>query len=104
MEYPKLTDAEAKDLMKTKPHPRVTEESIKAKIENVAYTVVDGHGMLCIITLQNGWMSTGFSAPADPRNFDPAIGEKSAYDHAFQPLWQLEGYLLREQLHGQKNA
>lgn len=99
MNEPKLTDAEAKAIIREKPFPKVTEDSIKAKIEQVAYTVVEGHGMLCIITMKNGWMSTGFSAPADPRNFDEEVGKRYAYDHAFKPLWQLEGYLLREEIY-----
>ena len=48
--------------------------------------------------MKNGWVSTGFSAPADARNFDAKVGDRYAYDNAFKPLWQLEGYLLREAL------
>lgn len=95
---PNMTLDEAKALVATKIHPRVTEESIKAKIAVVRYVIVEETGTLCIITMKNGWMSTGFSAPADVRNFDPEVGKRYAYDNAFKPLWQLEGYLLREQL------
>lgn len=98
---PALTLEEAKAVVATKVHPRVTEESIKAKIESVDYTTLnvgDTLGTLCIITMRNGWMSTGFSAPADTRNFDAEVGKRYAYDNAFKPLWQLEGYLLRERL------
>ena len=103
---PKLTLDEAKAIVATKTAPRVTEESIKAKIAYVDYQQVQspftsGLGTLCIITMQNGWISTGFSAPADARNFDPEVGKRYAYDNAFKPLWQLEGYLLRETLHNQ---
>lgn len=96
---PSLTLDEAKAVVATKVHPRVTEESIKAKIASVEYEVVKGNGTLCIITMRNGWISTGFSAPADARNFDAEVGKRYAYDNAFKPLWQLEGYLLRERLH-----
>lgn len=95
---PALTLDEAKAVVATKQHPRVTEGSIKAKIASVAYEVLKDTGTLCIITMQNGWISTGFSAPADPRNFDAEVGKRYAYDNAFRPLWQLEGYLLREQI------
>jgi len=101
---PKLTLDEAKAVVAAKIHPRVTEESIKAKITDVNYeTIVMGEtiGTLCIIIMQNGWMSTGFSAPADTRNFDKDVGQRYAYDNAFKPLWHLEGYLLRETLHNQ---
>jgi len=96
---PTLTLDQAKSVVATKTAPRVTEESIKAKISSVRYTIVDQIGTICVITLKNGWISTGFSAPADPANYDFAVGERYAYDNAFKPLWQLEGYLLREKLH-----
>lgn len=98
---PKLTLDEAKAVVATKTAPRVTEESIKAKIERVVYQTIgpDGQGTLCIIYMKNGWMSTGFSAPAHASNYDPEVGMRYAYDNAFKPLWQLEGYLLRERLH-----
>lgn len=82
--------------------PRVTEESIKAKIDRVDYmsmaTPSGGMGTLCVISMKNGWISTGFSAPASKSNFDPAVGEHYSYQKAFEPLWQLEGYLLKESL------
>jgi hypothetical protein len=98
MSEPTLSLDEAKAVVATKIYPRVTEESIKAKIRSVEYERVRGFGTLCVITMQNGWVSTGFSAPADPRNFDPEVGQRYAYDNAFKPLWQLEGYLLRQAL------
>ena len=100
---PTLSLDEAKAVVASKTAPRVTEESIKAKIEYVEYQSVGPEGgqltgTLCIITMKNGWLSTGFSAPADPRNYDFEVGKRYAYDNAFKPLWQLEGYLLRDTL------
>lgn len=99
---PKLTLDEAKQIVATKTAPRVTEEGIKARIAEVSYTtvLVDGKptGTLCLIVMQNGWMSTGFSAPASVENYDEEVGRRYAFDNAFKPLWQLEGYLLREKL------
>lgn len=42
---------------------------------------------------------TDESACASPQNFDAEIGEKIAYENARNKIWQLEGYLLKEQLH-----
>ena len=101
---PALTLDEAKAVVATKTAPRVTEESIKAKIKSVDYTTLaigETLGTLCIITMQNGWVSTGFTAPVSTENFDAEVGKRYAYDNAFKPLWQLEGYLLRETLHNQ---
>lgn len=99
---PTLSLSEAQAIVATKTAPRVTEESIKAKIASVHYeTLVMSEasiGTLCIITMQNGWVSTGFSAPASVENFDKDVGQRYAYDNAFKPLWQLEGYLLRNRL------
>lgn len=100
---PNLTLEEAKAVVATKTAPRVTEESIKAKIARVDYFNINLSGTLCIITMTNGWTSTGFSAPADLRNYDPEVGQRYAYDNAFKPLWQLEGYLLRETLAKEEN-
>lgn len=97
---PKLSLDEAKAIVVTKTAPKVTEETIKAKIATVEYAFVgaDRTGTLCVITMRNGWISTGFSKSADPRNHDEEVGKRYAYENAFKPLWQLEGYLLREQL------
>ena len=98
---PELTLDEAKAVVATKVHPKVTEASIKARIADVTYMTVGGAaiGTICLITLKNGWTSLGFSAPASPENFDTKVGERYAFDNAFKPLWQLEGYLLRDRLY-----
>lgn len=94
---PDLTLDEAKAIVATKTAPRVTEDSIKDRIRDVAYI---GHGQLtiCIITMKNGFMVNGVSAPASPSNFDLEVGRRYAYDNAFKQLWPLEGYLLRDKL------
>ena len=101
---PSLSLDEAKAVVATKTAPRVTEESIRAKIAKVDFVGVAETGTLCVITMKNGWTSTGFSAPADARNFDEEVGKRYAYDNAFKPLWQLEGYLLRERLSAAEEA
>jgi hypothetical protein len=85
------------EVLATKTAPRVTEASIKDKIEAVEY-LFNGTLTICIITMVNGWKSTGVSAPASPENYDVEVGKRYAYDNAFKPLWQLEGYLLRHRL------
>lgn len=112
MNKPKLTLDEAQAIVATKTAPRVTVEHIERKIAHVTYFKMrqgvegDDHsaGTLCVITMQNGWASTGFSAPSSPENFDFEVGKRYAYENAFKPLWQLEGYLLREELHWASQA
>lgn len=103
---PALSLDEAKAIVATKSHPRVTEESIKAKIASVEYhhAGADNMGTICVITMKNGFITTGFSKSADPRNHDEEVGKRYAYDNAFKPLWQLEGYLLREHIYLSENA
>ena len=53
----------------------------------------------CVLILKNGFTVTGESACASPENFDKLIGQKLAYENALNKIWQLEGYLLKEQLY-----
>lgn len=95
---PNLSLDQAKAVVVTKTAPRVTEESIKSKIMDVSYTAGPRCLTICIITMMNGFMVLGKSAPADARNFDAEVGKRYAYEDAFKQLWQFEGYLLREKL------
>ena len=53
----------------------------------------------CVLVLKNGFMVTGESACASPKNFDPEIGRRVARDNAVQKIWPLLGFLLKEKLH-----
>jgi len=94
---PKLSLDEAKAVVAAKTAPRVTEESIKSRIKDVDY-IYHAQLTICIITMVNGFMVNGVSAPASPSNYDLEVGKRYAYDNAFKQLWPLEGYLLRESL------
>ena len=96
--------------------PRVTPESIEAKIKSEHYFTA-GEGLqganpefvaypnsldrltICILVLENGFTILGKSAPASASNFDAEIGKKIARADAVNQIWPLEGYLLRETLH-----
>jgi hypothetical protein len=98
---PIMSTAEAEAAVEQKTAPRVTRESIQNKIYTVEYArpfLANGMLTVCCITMKNGFSVTGISAPASPANFDALIGERYAYDNAFKQLWQLEGYLLKDQL------
>ena len=94
---PQISTQVAKTIVSEKTAPRVTEESIKAKIADVTYYVHDCL-TVCIITMRNGFHFTGTAAPASEANFDYRVGERYAYDDAFKKIWTHEGYLLRERL------
>jgi len=82
---------------------KVTVESIKARIESTSCIQVEDTTLtICIIKMVNGFTVTGESACADPANFDAQVGANIAFNNAFEKLWQLEGYLLKERMHSQK--
>ena len=93
-----MGDAEAAAAQKT--NHRVTLESMIAKIVHEEYLNPTSlnHMTICILKLENGFALVGKSAPADPDNFDRALGEKFAKEDAIRQMWVLEGYLLRERL------
>lgn len=81
----------------------VSDFSIKERIKLVEYFVIPNSTVtICNITLENGFSVRGESACVDPANYNQAIGEKIAYDRAFNNIWQLEGYLLAEKLWKEK--
>ena len=79
--------------------PRVTRESIEAKIVREEFHRLSEVLTVCVLTMSNGFVVTGESACADPSNFDAEIGRTIARANAFDKLWALEGYFLRERLH-----
>lgn len=91
-------DAQAAAAQKT-PN-RVTLESMKGKIKSEQFFHPDAavHVTICALTLENGFVLIGQSAPADPANFNEALGNEFARNDAIRQMWPLEGYLLREHL------
>lgn len=96
----------------------ITKESIEAKIKDVIYinagaaaeaeygaTLMDATARnlslvtICFIILENDFKVEGVSACVDPANYNEEIGRKCAYENAFEKIWQLEGYMLRQAMH-----
>ena len=76
---------------------RVTVSDMERKIKMTVYQRLEGTTTtICQITLQNGWTLIGTSGCVDPKQYNQALGEKYAYEKAFEKLWDLEGYLLRQ--------
>lgn len=79
---------------------KVTQEQIEARIKDVEYFMLgESTVMICQITLDNGYSTTGKSACVDPLEFNEAIGQEIAYNNAFDQLWPLFGFLLAEQIY-----
>ena len=103
----------------------VSKEAIEAKIKSVYYfngadavksAFVDpsalpaddlanlGLTTHCIIILENGFKVEGVSACVDPAIYDEQKGRQYAYENAFNKIWELEGYLLKQNLYEQKQS
>lgn len=99
---PQYTDAElTEDISRSgKNAPRVTADQIDSVIVGEQFHVFEGTTMtVCLLTLENGYHTVGYSASASPENFDAEIGRNLARDHARSEIWRLEGYLLRQRLY-----
>ena len=80
--------------------PRLNPALIDAAIADEEYHVFAGFCTVCALTLQNGYIVVGKSAPASPENFNAELGRKIAREDARRQIWALEGYRLRSQLAG----
>lgn len=79
--------------------PRLTPALIDAAIAAEQYHVFPGTTVtICVLTLRNGYNTVGHSAAASPENFDEELGRKIARENARNHIWQLEGYLLKQNL------
>ena len=79
---------------------RVTKEALLAKIAAVDYVVMpDGRTTICQLTMQNGFTVRGESSCVSVENFNKELGEKYAYEKAFDAAGAFEGYLLAELRH-----
>lgn len=76
---------------------RVTVADMQAKVKSSTFVLLaDGRTTVCQITLENGYTVTGTSSCVSKDNYNQALGEKYAYEKAFEEIWELEGYLLRQ--------
>lgn len=90
-----ISDEDLDKALEASPGERVTPDYMHSRIKAVDYSVF-GTLTYCRLTLDNGYIVTGESACVDPANYKAEIGEKIAYDRAFNSLWPLFGFLLAE--------
>lgn len=95
-----LTNEQRDSLLESRPERTVTKEQIESRIKSAEYSIHAGSTLtICVLTMENGFTVLGKSACAHAGNFNKELGEKIAYDDAFEQIWPLEGYLLREALY-----
>lgn len=79
----------------------VTTTDLQEKTKKVEYFVVPNTTTtLCFMHLHCGFLIIGKSACVDPAKFNTALGEKYSYEDAINKMWELEGYLLANELYG----
>ena len=79
---------------------KVTIGGIKAKIIRETFVrTASGKTMICELTLQNGFTVRGESSCVDPANFKEDLGQQYSREAAVEKIWELEGYLLQENLY-----
>lgn len=79
---------------------KITKEFLESQIVDVKYTLIGETLTHCAITVKNGFVFTGESACVNPANFDKEIGEKMAYENAFNSMWLPYGFWLKQKLAG----
>jgi len=78
--------------------PRVTMDYIDSLIVDKTYQVFYGRMTICILRLKNGYLVSGESCCVSEANFNQPLGENIAFQNAYDKIWELEGYLLRDRL------
>lgn len=75
---------------------KLTPQALEAQIAKVDYQRFGDTGTLCVITLVNGYTVAGESGCIDPIIFNEDIGKEIAYENAFNKLWQILGYGVKQ--------
>lgn len=80
---------------------KVTQDDIKVLIEKVEYYVFPETTVTtCLISLTNGTKLLGVNyGRILPEEQDWEMGKQEAYKDAFNKIWELEGYLVRQGLY-----
>lgn len=82
---------------------KLTKEYLDGLVEKTEY-VHQGLLTICTITLKNGFKLVGTSACVSADNFNAEIGEDISCKNAFEKLWELEGYLLKQRIYEQRGT
>lgn len=78
----------------------VTLDKILGKIKSETFTTLpSGKVLVCELVLENGFSVRGEASVVDPANFNLEIGKDISRKDAIDKIWQLEGYLLQEELY-----
>ena len=79
---------------------KVTEEQISEILGQAKFEEVVMHEKMYVMAckLPNGFIIVESSGCVDVANFDKEIGRSIAYKKIVEKVWELEGYLLQNQM------
>ena len=83
----------------------VTQEHINWIVKNSDFEIIEKYGKMTIVicTLPCGFILTESSACVDPANYSKEMGESICRERITNKIWEIEGYLLQEQMHEQED-
>lgn len=83
----------------------VSEQEIDDSIVNERYWQPANTAVtICLLTLDNGFQVSGFSAAVSYENFDAELGRLLARENANSKIWELLGFRLAEKMHNEETA
>ena len=85
-------------LVSALPGRKLTKEFLESEIKEVQYQRLSGTVTHCTIVTKSGFTFTGESACVDPNNYNKELGEKYAYENAFEKMWMPYGFWLHKAL------
>ena len=81
---------------------KITKEFLESEIQEVKYTQMGDRLTHCLITTKSGSLFSGESVVVDVANFNKELGEKYAYERAFNSMWQPYGFWSHQKLNKEK--
>lgn len=85
-------------LVSALPERKLTKEFLEGEIERSEYNRMTSTITHCTIVTKSGFTFTGESACVDPNNYNKELGEKYAYENAFEKMWMPYGFWLHKAL------
>lgn len=83
-----------------KPKHSVDSEYVNWLVDNSEIEVFTTHNKCTIVSckLPNGFVITESSSCVDPKNYDKNLGTKICISKIINKIWELEGYLLQNEI------
>lgn len=81
---------------------KLTPEHIESRIATERYAQVGVKTTMAVVTLKNGFEIITHAACVDPADYNTEVGNRIARSRALDKIWELEGYLLQDNMQPHK--